>query len=209
LKPAYHISLTPAEKRLIADISALQSQIEWLMRLTVQHLLDVTPATAHRIMGSTSIAANAGIWVAVVCEKHHDEVAKEWAQYAFNKIGNLAEGRNDFLHTLYGFATPGASQGDISFMHGYAVTREDMKLPRRAMRVKFDKQRPLSDLRVVRNSAVYLSVIFAHVEHEASPYKIAPSPWLRRLGSKRPHQSRKAQLQRAKEHAARRRSSRA
>src|ERR1700760_2259099 len=91
MKPAYHIALTATEKRLIAEIAATQSQIEWLMRLTVQHLLGVLPQLALKIMGSTSIAANAEIWISTVREKHPNKGAKEWAEYAYGQVSDLSK----------------------------------------------------------------------------------------------------------------------
>jgi hypothetical protein len=196
MKPAFHISLTSGEKVLITELAAIQSQIEWIMRLTVQHLLSVSPDTARLLMGSTSIETNSNLWINIVREKHHDKVAKEWAEFAFARVKELSKGRNDFLHTLYGFSAQdfpnlsGASPiGSIAFMYGHVVTKREMANPRRAIRVRSSASVPLSDLKQTRDSAAYLSVVFAHVEATSNPTPNERAPWLRRLGSKHPPQS--------------------
>lgn len=186
MQPAYHISLTASEKRLIAEVSALQSQIEWLMRLAVQHLLGITPPLALTIMGSTNIAANAEIWIRTVREKATSEAAKAWAEYAYAGIPDLTKGRNDFLHTLFGFVV-GANQEDTNFFFGHMLSAQAAKaMPRRAIRVKTSAEAPLADLKKTRDGAARLSCVFAHVRWLVDEKSPEPSPWQRRLGSKLP-----------------------
>lgn len=189
MKPAYHISLSAVEKRLIAELSAVQTQSEWLMRLTIQHLLDVTPFTAQRIMGSTNIESNVMIWISVVRENHPDEAVKEWAEYAVSRMRSAAQSRNDFLHTLYGLATDGELQGNTSFIYGHRATKRHMDLDRRAIRVRTSTEAPLKDLRKLTDQAAFLTLVFAHVEESVNPTSNGKAPWLDRLGSKRPPQA--------------------
>jgi hypothetical protein len=198
MKPAYHISLSAADKRLIADISAIQTQIEWLMRLTIQHLLKIKPATALKIMGSSSITTNAEIWIYAIRDIHQKDEVKTWAEYAFTQMKEMAKGRNDFLHTLYGFATNGAPQGDISFLYGHRIFKRHTKLPKRAVRVRTSVEVFLNDLKKVRDHAAYLSLVFAHIQSETSPHPDEHSPWLRRLGTQLPPQSQKIKPRKGK-----------
>jgi hypothetical protein len=190
MKPAYHISLTSREKILITELNAIQAQIEWLMRLTVQHLLNISPDTAKGIMGSTSIETNSNLWIKVIREKHPDSSIKQWAEFAFLRIKELSKGRNDFLHTLYGFAVENdVLFGPISFIYGHIAKKRHKAIPRRAVRVRTSAIAPLDDLNTARNEAAYLSVVFAHVEASANPSEVGRVPWLHRLGSKHPPQS--------------------
>ena len=183
MRPAYHIALTAAEKRLIADLAAIQSQIEWLMHLCLMHLLNLESATVRAILGSTSIASNADIWIRVVRERHPFEEIVLWAEYCYGEMPALAKSRNDFLHTLFGFAE--TTDGDVYFAFGHVGGALDRNSPRVAMRVKNQARALLSELRDARNRAAYLSLAFAHVEWTAIPDSDG-SPWLRRLGGPLP-----------------------
>ena len=201
MTPAFHIFLTAAEKRLVADIAAIQSQVEWLMRLTVQHLLSVSPETAQNIMGSTNIGSTSSVWRDVIRDKCEDDAVKQWAEFAFAQMSDMAKGRNDYLHTLYGLDTDQAPHGRVSFMFSHEVSRKNMKEPRRAIRVKTSADAPIADLKAVRDRAAYLSRVLAHIERSVSPHcRDMPSPWPRRLGSKLPPESPKAKPTKGKGH---------
>ncbi len=200
IKPAYHIFLTPTQKRLIAEISAIQSQIEWLMRLVVQHCLACEAATARSIMGSTSIAANAKIWFDVVSESWagHDD-ALEWADAAYAGISKLAEDRNSYLHTLYAHRD-GDGDGDQNFNVAFAhqLSKGERSRMPAAIKVRTNKPVSLSDLRGARDRAARLSIIFAFFEWEAMEIEGAPNPFSRRLAALPPMPPHTPRAERAK-----------
>ena len=207
IKPAYHIFLTPTQKRLIAEISAIQSQIEWLMRLTVQHCLGCTSDTARTIMASTNVAANAKIWFDVVCEAWADnEIALDWADAAYAGIGKLAEDRNSYLHTLYAHRD-GEAEDDfnVAFAHQFSKTYR-AKIPA-AIKVRTNKPVSLAGLRLARDHAARLSIIFAYFEWEAMEIGIA-SPFERRLAALPPMPPHTPRAERAKERQRQQQSSR-
>jgi hypothetical protein len=195
MEPAYHIALTATQKRMIAELAATQSQIEWLMQLTVMHLLEVSGEAARVIMGSTSLAANAQIWISVVREKHPEDGCRAWAEVAFKQMSDLAKSRNDYLHSVYGY---GETADDISFMFSHVIEPTDKVFPTAGIRVKTLAIAPLSRLRAARDQAARLTVILAHIEWEASPEDFDASPFLRRLGGRHPPTSPTARPRKAK-----------
>jgi hypothetical protein len=168
---------------MIAELAAIQSQIEWLMQLTVRHLLDVSIETARIIMGSTTLARNADIWISTVREKHPDAGAIAWAEVAFKQVSDLAKSRNDYLHSIFGF---GESAEEAAFLFSHSISSNDKVFPTFAMRVKTAAPTPVSSLRQSRDQAARLSVIAAHVEWLAMPEDEGPSPFQRRLGGRHP-----------------------
>jgi hypothetical protein len=102
MRPAFQIMLEPTALQLIGEICAIQGQIEWCMLGTVRQLLSVERPTAQRIMGSTSIANNAEIWLAIINESDCSAELKLLAETAYRRLASLSEGRNDFLHAVYG-----------------------------------------------------------------------------------------------------------
>lgn len=194
IKPAYHISLNAPQKRLIGELSAIQSQCEWLMQLATRRLLDTSMDTVRVIMGSTSLASNANIFIAVVREKSSDPETRAWAEYAYEQIDDLSRSRNDFLHTLYGVSPPEEDPNiPVLFAYGHRAGRID-KSPERqvGIRVRSHSVVPLSDLREIRDRAAYLTVVFAHIVWLVDPGRTDRSPWPRRLKSKLPPPSRRS-----------------
>lgn len=189
MRPAYHISLTAPEKRMVAELALIQSQIDWLMQLTVAAVLDVSHSAARSIMGSTSLAANAEIWLAAVREKHpFAEEILPWAEYVFGEMAAMAKGRNDFLHTLYGVVDKPGEPANLAFSWGHVGGRDERGEERGAVRVKNAAAVSIADLRLTRDRAAYLSVAVAHIEWTATDPldDNGASPWLRRLGGPLP-----------------------
>lgn len=179
MKPAYHIHLTATQKRQIAEIAAIQSQIEWLMQLTVKHILGCSPDVARTLMGTTNIRALADSWLAVALDGAEEGEAQAWVRLAHREIGALAQDRNAFLHTLYAHQA-----GDDPEDYNVAVAHErgsrpNLALPA-AIRLRNNKAVDLSGLDAARNRAARASVLFAHIEWLAMELD-APSPFLRRL----------------------------
>lgn len=181
IKPAYHIFLDVTQKRLIADIAAIQSQIEWLMQLTVKHLLECNPDTARLLMGSTNIRVLADSWLAVVLENSEDQDVEAWMHLAHREIASLAQDRNAYLHTLYAH-----QDGDTPDDYNVAVAHEPRARTRTAapaaIRIRNNKAVDLSGLRAARDRAARASVLFAHIEWLSMDLD-APSPFQRRLSS--------------------------
>jgi hypothetical protein len=197
IKPAYHVFLSPTQKRLIAEISAIQSQVEWLMRLAVQHCLGCEPATARTIMGSTSIAANAKIWFDVICEAYADnEIALDWADAAYAGIAKLAEDRNSYLHTLYAHRD-GDDENDFNVAFSHQLSKADRARLPAAVKARTEKAVSLNDLKKARDHAAQLSIIFAYFEWELLDMG-APSPFERRLAALPPMPPHTPRAERAK-----------
>ena len=162
--PAYQMPLSDGELALIGAICAIQGQIEFLMLMTVQHLLGLDVPLARRVMGSTSIETNTTIWLEAVRSKCSDPEGAAWAAVAATEIKDLAAGRNDFVHGTYAF---NQDTGDAI-----------------AMRIRSDKTRPVSDLEMVRDQAARVSNIVALVNWISLGLgRSQPQPsWRDRLG---------------------------
>lgn len=205
--PAYHISLTASQKRIIAEIAAIQSQIDWLMRLTVKRLLDVSTDTASAIMGSTATRTNSKIWLKIINEKHPSTEAKEWATYAIYNLENLTSVRNDYLHTLYGIhADYAALPNQIVFAVGDRRATHLHLRKQKALKISNQKVVDLARLGPIRDEAARLSCVFAHIDTLVTE-KSVYSPWRHRLSKKRLVEFQAEQAQRATGRGAQRRSS--
>ena len=176
ITPAYNINLSSTQKRLVCDIAAIQSQIEWLMRMTVQELLDVPPHIARQIMGSTNFNANAEIWIGCLRTKKAGEKYLPWAEWATTKIQWMTANRNAYLHTLFGMDTRGQPQGDVSFRVGHRPSWRFAQLRPAAVRVKSNKPADLEALADTYRKICFISRVVAHVQWSAGP-KAVPSPW--------------------------------
>lgn len=102
ISPAYHIPLSPVQLRQIGQLCAIQAQIEWCMQMAVMKLLKLSIKTTLKVMQSTSIRTNSEIWISTIREKVTDPQGLAWAEHAYSQIDKLSEGRNDFVHALYG-----------------------------------------------------------------------------------------------------------
>lgn len=196
MKPAYHVFLSATQKRLIAELAAIQSQIEWLMQLTVKHLLECNPETARLLMGSTNIRVLADSWLAVVLENTNDPIMEEWVRRAHREIADLARDRNSFLHTLYAH-----QDGDTPDDYNVAIAHEPRARTRTAapsaIRIRNNKAVDLTGLRDARDRAARASVLFAHIEWIAMEIDV-PSPFLRRLAGLYPQGPLSPEVQTAK-----------
>lgn len=156
MEPAFHIPLDEDELRTLGEISAIQGQIELSITLTVQLLLDISHETALRILGSTSLGNNIDIWHRIVLEKAPEQRAT--ADRVKADVQALTEGRNDFIHAIYG-ADPG--HAGIALFSGVKHPVKwssfgDFK--RIAMRVRNQKKKPVAEMRTVRAIAVRVSL---------------------------------------------------
>lgn len=185
MKPAYHIPLKATTLQLIGEICAIQGQVEWMMQNTVRELLKIDNETVQRIMGSTSIATNAEIWIRLIRKKESRKSVLRHAEQALSDIRELAEGRNDFVHAVYmrkgqiGTHSYFVYYGDIADEGG--VRNTDRLAV--AMRVRNRKIVPVDKLREIRDVAASISIRMAHVfwmmvDSRRHP---EPSPLLGRL----------------------------
>lgn len=159
---AFHIPLTNEQAQMLGEICAIQGQIEHVMLLTVSELLSVGDSAARSILGSTTLANNSDIWLRTVQQrlaKYPDLVAV--AEAVSSELSALVQGRNDYIHAVFGYAAQdsfgmyvnfGAAEAERKF-HGVGV----------AARVRNDKQRPLEEIESVRDKAARLSRMVAHV----------------------------------------------
>jgi len=206
MRPAFQIMLEPASLQLIGEICAIQGQIEWAMLGTVRQLLGVERRTAQHIMGSTSIAANAQIWLSVVNESQCDDETKDIAGVGFKRLAALAEGRNDFLHAVYG-ATGTSYPNGVT--EDFLIRPDLHGLPKLAgkgnvaMRVRNQNIRDVADLKLVRDEAAFISVVAAHVQwvsHDRETWGNEPSPWLDILAKPHPSSLQKPAPRKATKH---------
>jgi len=198
MKPAYHISLTASEKRMIADLVIIETQIQWIMRMTMQALLGLSSTAAQAILGSTNIGPNMATWLAVVMEKHPSEDAKSWAIYANSEAATLANDRNSFAHSIWGFHTNVSGEDQISLLFGNTKHPMTKYRVRSGLRIKNAAKVELARLKHAREAAFRLSCIFAHIHWVGNPAYDGPSPWQRKLGKPPPRPRSMEELRKAK-----------
>ncbi len=91
------------------------------------------------------------------------------SELAADDMAKIAQGRNDFVHAVFGWPGPDEDLG-ISRVPGKAGSG-----PVIAMRTRNRKMRPTSDLSLVRDEAARLSRMVAHVHWGLTGDE--PSPW--------------------------------
>lgn len=169
LPSGWPIPLTAEEFRLIGELCAVQGQIEQMMILVVSKLLDVSVDLCRNIMGSTAIANNTKIWSDVIESKSGKQWMKDVSKIALTDIKNIAEGRNDFVHAVFGWD---AADDALGMSPGVPAT---VRGPTIAVRIRSRKWRPISDLPGVREEAARVSRMIAHVHWGLTGDE--PSPW--------------------------------
>jgi hypothetical protein len=163
--PAFHIPLGDEELKMVGEICAIQGQIEWLMLSTVTHLLELDQAAADAVMASTSLEANAKIWLQVIRSKRVDPDIYHIAKLAYSELKSFIKGRNDFVHVFY------AKEIAVQFseISGKAITygREPVSDTGEivAIRTRGRRQRLAGEIRSVRDQAGELSQKFLQVEN--------------------------------------------
>lgn len=176
MEPAYPILLNKSQLALLGELTVILGQVDEIMVRTVAMLLKIDRTAANRVMGSSKTADNMGIWYEIV--RSHGPRKKEAAKFAKSaqtEAQDVAKGRNDFIHAWFERSNNYVESGYVE--PGYV---EDGEIT--ARRVRKEKPRPVSDLEAVRDQALRLSNLVAHVDYLASPGHSGPSPWLERLG---------------------------
>jgi hypothetical protein len=172
-EPAYHIPLTDDQLKMIGEICAIQSLIEDHMFGCVRRLLSVSLDYASKLLGSTAVNTNVEIWINAIREKCQHPALVSLAEEIRVGIINLAKGRNDFVHGLFGTL----EQGNVYI---YAYGQSIPTGPVVAQRPKNkDKLTPVEDIEKVRNEAARLSRMIAHltlcIDRDNPNFK---TPWL-------------------------------
>ncbi len=192
MKPAFHIPLSATQLRQIGELCAIQAQIEWSMQMVVKKLLGLSLASTLKIMGSTSIRSNSSIWIATIREKLDDQDAVAWAEFAFSQIEKLSEGRNDFIHGLYGLDLSDIVTNSPSNLFMVTSRRKTSDLVRVAgaagIRLRSHAPTEISRLPKLVNQAARVSVIAAYLDEVAAKGSDRREllSLRRRLGSRRP-----------------------
>jgi hypothetical protein len=172
IEPAYAIPASDDELRLIGELCAIQGQIEYLMQNAVQQILQTDQKTTLKILGSTSIGTNVDIWCSVIKTKCKLPPVIEVAERVNSEIGTLAQGRNDFVHAL--FAT-----GNFPVGGGFSLISGAKPVGGTpvAVRSKTGKQRALSEIQGVRDTAARLSCAMAHINYCIMMGADGPTPY--------------------------------
>lgn len=171
MEPAYPIVLTSQEHALLGELVEIMGQTDNILVGTVARLLNINRPAANKIMGSTRIADNVAIWANVIRDRCHVPDVSMLVEIAEERIKELVEYRNDFIHALFT-----NDYVDDYVEPGYQTTT--------ATRIRSGKSRPVSDLQGARDLAATVSCLVAHIDHHATESEDrGPSPWLERLGS--------------------------
>lgn len=204
MEPAFLLLLSDEQHAQLGELTAIIGQVDEILIRTVAHLLTVERAAANRIMGSTKISDNAGIWSELIRAKTKDDEIHWLVSHVMAEIQLVSAARNDFIHAWFQMTRKG---GAWSSAFGNAFGDSWGGSPvLEARRVKSDKPRAVSELPDVRNRAARLSCLVAHIWHLLTQDPATESPWLERLaptlpprpqpdGTPHPGKGRKAQPQ--------------
>jgi hypothetical protein len=171
MEPAYHIPLSKDEFALLGELTAIIGLVDEEMTVLVQELLGVERGAANVVMGSTKISDNTAIWASIIAENTSDEDLLWLVKHADIEVQKVSEGRNDFVHAIFEM-----KEGPFdSSVFDPAVFHVSETVARRVRRVN---ERPVCDLKDVRDRAARLSCLVAHISHLV---RNEPSPWQDKL----------------------------
>ena len=202
--PAFHIPLSAKQLRQIGELCAIQAQIEWSMQMVVRKLLGLSLPATLRVLGSNSIETNSSIWISTVREKISDDDAIAWADYAYARIKDLSQGRNDFIHGLYGVDLSGVIRDTPSRLFMVASRRKVSTFVKQAeptgIRLRSHAETRLDQLPTLLKTAALVSVIAAYLDDVAAKGadQAALRSWRRRLGSRLPPEPPKVEAKKGK-----------
>ncbi|MFC3324290.1 hypothetical protein [Mesorhizobium cantuariense] len=182
MEPAFKLLLSDDQHAVLGELTAILGQVDEILIRTVAKLLNVQRGTANRIMGSTKVSDNAGIWAEVIRAKTTDEDTLWLVTHTLAEIQIVSAARNDFIHAWFQIVQRGGAWADGVWKAG--VWRDGVwgdKAVLEARRVKSDKPRPVSDLQAVRDQSARLSCLVAHIWHLLTQEPAIESPWLERL----------------------------
>jgi hypothetical protein len=115
-KPAFALVADKRTLRLIGELAVILGQIELSMRSCLIGLLGIPEHVARRMLGSSKHADNAQLWIEVMRSECHDTQLLEIAEVALKLFEPLMRGRNDFMHSVFGYE----SHGKVYLQHpGY------------------------------------------------------------------------------------------
>jgi hypothetical protein len=154
--PAFHIPLSDQELKLLGELTAILGQVDWFMTLTVMNLLGIKLAAAQKLMGSTNVRTNADVWLSIINERATDKHVKGLAEALVKQLfPAVAEGRNDFIHSIFAGKEPPP--------FGFSFSKFPQDKLTVAVRVKNLKTTPMTELVVIRNKAADLSQFVYHI----------------------------------------------
>jgi hypothetical protein len=156
-EPAYHIPLTDDQLKMIGEICAIQSLIEDHMLGCTKTLMSVSIDFVSKILGSTAVNTNVEIWINAIREKCQHQALVSLAEEIRVGIINLAKGRNDFVHGLFGTL----EQGNV-YIYAYGQSIPTGQVVAQRPKNK-EKLTPVEDIEKVRNEAARLSRMIAHL----------------------------------------------
>jgi len=190
--------------RQIGQLCAIQAQIEWSMQMVVMKLLALSIKTTLKVMQSNSIRTNSEIWISTIREKVSDERALAWAEHAYSQIDKLSEGRNDFVHALYGIdlrhMMADAPSPLFMVAHRSSPSQWVKQSGSSAIRLRSHAPSQLEKLPSLVKQTAKVSVIAAFLDEmcAASPDRAMLVTLRRRLGSRLPPEPPKVEPRKGK-----------
>ena len=103
---AYHIRLTELELQLVGEITAIQCQIENLLRNTIQAMLDPSTDAYFPVMDCDSLITTTYIFERIARKKAPTDELRALAKNISTRTKELSKGHNDFTHAIYAVARP-------------------------------------------------------------------------------------------------------
>ena len=174
------------------------------MQMVVRKLLGLSLKSTLKVMGSNSIRSNSEIWISVIREKLTDIDAKAWAEFAYSQIDKLSEGRNDFVHALYGVdlraMIPDAPSNLFMVAHREKASDFIRQAESTAIRLRSHSPSSLTSLPDLLKRTAKVSVIAAYLDDvcAATPDPVALATWRKRLGSRLPPEPPKVEAKKGK-----------
>ncbi|MGO4640305.1 hypothetical protein AB4Z43_17895 [Mesorhizobium sp. 2RAF45] len=101
MEPAFMLLLSNEQHAQLGELTAILGQVDEILIRTVATLLDIKRTAANRIMGSTRVSDNAGIWSELIRAKTTDLDILWLVTHALTEINDVSAARNDFIHAWF------------------------------------------------------------------------------------------------------------